>query len=90
MTAGTTGRVARLEARTEEHVRMMEGLRESVASLEERMERRFDGVDRRFVALEERMERRFDGMDAKISRHFYWMVGIQITTLTAIITALAR
>jgi hypothetical protein len=28
-------------------------------------------------------------MGTKISRHFYWIVGLQITTLTAILAALA-
>jgi ABC-type uncharacterized transport system fused permease/ATPase subunit len=45
--------------------------------LEDRMERRFESVDRRFDRLEDRM-----------SRYFMWQVGIQITTLTAVVVAL--
>ena len=41
------------------------------------MDRRFDAVDRRFDRLEDRM-----------SRFFMWQVGIQITTLTAVVIAL--
>ena len=128
MTAGVTERVAHLEGRVQEHVRMVDDLRESMASLGQRMDARFDGLeqrladserhsaerfdaamqrsdqrfdallqrmDQRFENVEQRMDRRFDGvdrrfeaMDAKFSRQFYWVVGLQLTTLTAIVTAL--
>jgi hypothetical protein len=39
--------------------------------------RRFDVSDRRFEAL-----------DDKVARHFTWLVGIQVTTLAAIVGAL--
>lgn len=78
-------RVAHAEGRIQEQARMIDGIRESIASLEQRMDRRFESVDRRFESI----DRRFDAMDAKISRCFFWLVGLQLTTLTAIITALA-
>ena len=76
--AGARDRLAHVEGRFQEQTRMVDGIRETVAGLEERMGQRFDAVDRRFEAT-----------DAKISRQFYWMVGLQLTTLTAIVTALA-
>lgn len=54
-------RVAFLEGRMVEHSRMMDGIRESIVSLEERMDRRFEAVDRRFEAI----DRRFDAIDLR-------------------------
>jgi hypothetical protein len=41
------------------------------------MDARFEGHDRRF-----------DGLDDKMSRQFVWLVGIQVTTLVAMVGAL--
>ncbi len=59
-------------------------LRETVRQLEQKMDARFDLVDRRFEAV----DRRFEFMDGKISRQFIWVVGVQVTTLVAIVGAL--
>jgi hypothetical protein len=48
-----------------------------------------DGIREALVSLEARMDRRFEGLDQKLSRHFMWLVGIQVTTLAAIVAALA-
>ena len=87
-------RVAFLEGRVEEHAGQTDGLREALASLESRMDRRFEGMDVRLNVFEERMDRRFEGvdrrldvMDEKLSRYFLWMVGAQVTTLAAVVTA---
>lgn len=84
-------RVAYLEGKVEEHARGMDGMRDAIVQLgqrlvhlEERMDRRFEAIDRRF----EGVERRLDGLDDKLSRHFVWLVGVQVTTLAAIIAAL--
>jgi hypothetical protein len=67
----------------------------------EQVESRFQGVDARFQAIDLRLDdmgRRLDGfeakvdarfhsMDDKLSRHFVWMVGIQVSSLIAMITA---
>ena len=92
-------RVARAEARLQEQVGVTDGLRDAVASLDkrvdsldQRIERRFEAIDRRFEAIDRRFEavdRRFEALDAKISRQFLWLVGIQLTTLTAIVATLA-
>ena len=96
-------RVAYLEGRVEEQTRQTDGIREAMAHLEERMDRRFeavdarlqafeDRVDKRFEALERRFEgldRRFDGTDEKYSRYFVWILGAQVTTLAAVVTAFA-
>jgi uncharacterized coiled-coil protein SlyX len=51
--------------------------------LEQRMDARFDAIDRRFEAI----GHRFAGIDDKMSRQFLWIVGIQITTLVAVVGA---
>ncbi len=53
-------------------------LRDAVRHLDQKMDARFD--------LE--WTRRFESMDDKISRHFVWIVGVQVTTLVAIVGAL--
>ena len=52
-----------------------------IDELEAKFERRSDG-------LEDRFERRVEGLEDKMSRHFTWVVGIQVTTLVAIVGAL--
>jgi hypothetical protein len=49
---------------------------------------RLSGVEASIRHLEERSESRFDAMDGKMSRQFTWLVGIQVTTLCAILAAL--
>ena len=92
---GLEERVAFLEGKVEEHSRTLDGVREAVVQLEQRMDRRFEGVDRRFEALERRLDgldqkldQRTDALDQKISRQFVWLVGVQLTTLVALIGAL--
>ncbi len=92
-------RVAFLEGRVTEHTRGMDGIRDALSSLEARVDGRFESVDRRFEAIDRRfeavdrrfdnLERRLDGLDEKISRQFVWLVGVQVTTLAAIVAALA-
>jgi hypothetical protein len=74
---GIEQRVAYVEGRLAEHGQVVNDIRGCIGRLEERMDRRFDGVDRRFDRLEDRM-----------NRLFMWQVGIQITTLTAVVVAL--
>jgi hypothetical protein len=56
-------------------------------ALETRLDTRFQGIDSRLDGLEATMDARFHSMDDKISRHFVWMVGIQVSSLIAMITA---
>jgi len=116
-------RVAFLEGRVVEHSHMLDGIREAIVHLEQRMDRRFElleqrltgleqrfeqrfalieerfvAIDQRFVAIDQRfagidqrfvgLDQRIDNLDAKVSRQFMWLVGIQMTTLAAIVAAL--
>lgn len=112
MAAPVEERVAYLEGRVEEQTHMINGIREAIVHLEERMDRRFEGVERRFEgidtrfagidrrfealesridALDRKLDRRTDALDEKLSSHFVWLVGVQVTTFVAIVAAvLAR
>jgi tetrahydromethanopterin S-methyltransferase subunit B len=70
-------RVAHLEGHMNELSQRLSGVEAAIRHLEQRTDTRFDSVDRRF-----------DALDAKMSRQFMWLVGIQITTLVAIVVAL--
>jgi predicted RNase H-like nuclease (RuvC/YqgF family) len=95
-------RVAYLEGQVSEHTHTLIEIRDAIRQLDQRfdarfeqVDRRFEQVDRRFEQLERRFDTRFDvydrrleGLDEKVSRQFTWVVGIQVTTLIAIVGAL--
>ena len=95
-------RVAYLEGQVSEQSHAMLEVRDAVRDLERRMDVRFEAVDRRFEAIDRRFEnierrietldaglaRRMDALDDKVSRQFVWVVGVQVTTLVAIVGAL--
>ena len=78
--------------------RFREELATRISSLEQSMNARFESVDTRFESIDKRFEsidRRFesidgriDALDDKVSRQFMWLVGIQITVLIAVVSAL--
>ena len=92
-------RLAYLEGQVSEHAHAFVDIRDTIRQLEHRMDTRFDVVERRFDVVERRFEaidRRFEGVDArfealdqKISRQFVWLVGMQVTTLAAVVGAMA-
>ena len=84
-------RVAYIEGQMAEQSHAFVAVRDSLTGLERRVDRLEQRVDARFDAMERRfdgVERHINGLDDKMSRQFLWMVGIQITTLVAIVGAL--
>jgi uncharacterized coiled-coil protein SlyX len=91
-------RLAFMEGRVVEHAQMFSDIRDGMAGLgqrmdrleeridrlEERMERRFEQVDARFVQVEARL----DLLGAELSKHFRWLVGVQITATITVVAAL--
>ena len=87
------------EHKVAENARGIDGLREAIVELGNRMERGFEAMDRRFEAIDRRFEaidRRFEAMDRRfvvvdqnMSRQFRWIVGIQMTTLLTMVGAIA-
>ncbi len=88
-------RLTTVELKVEENARRIDGLHEAIRDLGDRMERRFEAVDRRFDAIDRRFEaidRRFEAMEGRfetIDRRFLWLVGFQMTTLIAVVGAIA-
>jgi len=85
-------RLATVEHKVEENARRTDGLHEAISELGNRMERRFEAVDRRLEAIDRRFEaidRRFEGIERNMSGQFRWIIGIQMTTLIAMIGAIA-
>ena len=88
-------RATEVEYKVAENARSINGLREAIVegfkAMDRRfeaMERRFEAMDRRFEAMEQRFDRRLEVVDENMSRQFRWIVGIQITTLLAMIGAI--
>lgn len=88
-------RVAYLEGQVSEQSHAMLEVRDAVRDLERRLDVRFEAIDRRFENVERRIDtldaglsRRVDALDDKVSRQLIWVVGIQVTTLVAIVGAL--
>jgi uncharacterized coiled-coil protein SlyX len=84
-------RAAFLEGRVVEHSRTLNGIRDAIVHLEQRLDRRFELLEQRFAAIDLRfaaIDQRIDNLDTTISRRFMWLVGIQVTTLVAIVAAL--
>ena len=92
-------RLTIVEHKVAKNARGIDGLRDAVVKGFEAMDRRFEAIDRRFEAIDRRFEtidRRFEAMDRRfvvvdqnMSRQFRWIVGIQMTTLLAMVGAIA-
>ena len=82
-------RLARLEARVEEHSQLFGTMREALLAFEHRMDVRFDGIERRFDAVDRRFEaidRRFEVIDHRfetLDTKFVWLIGLYVTSVIA-------
>ena len=63
-------RVAYIEGRVEEQGRGMDGIRDAIVHLEERMDARFAGVDARFTSMASSIDERFTSMGSSIDARF--------------------
>lgn len=92
-------RVAYLEGQVSEHSHALPEIRDALRHLEQRIETRMDvseqRTEARYDALRQGTElrhdalgRRIDALEDKMSRHFVWTVGVQVTTFVAIVAAL--
>jgi chromosome segregation ATPase len=76
--------------------RFREELSSRIDALDQRLSGRIDALSGRVDALDQKVDRfrdelsgRIDALDQKVSRHFVWMVGIQITILVTVVGVLA-
>ena len=81
-------RLALLEGRVSEHSQMFPDLREAIASLGRRLDSRMDRLDHRLDRLESRLDTDLGTLRTEMTGHFRWIVGIQVTTLIAVVAAL--
>jgi uncharacterized coiled-coil protein SlyX len=95
-------RVAFLEGRVEEQSQMVTGIREAIVNLEQRMDRRFEAVESRLAGLDQKLDQRVAELDQKLGgldqkldqriagldQRFARLVGLQVTTLLAMVTTL--
>lgn len=61
-------RVAFLEGRVVEHAHRIDGIREAIVSLEQRMDRRFELLEQRLSAFEQRVDERFALIDQRFAQ----------------------
>ena len=80
--------VTHLEHRMDASFQAVDRRFEAVDRRFEAIDRRFDTVDRRLDGLDDKMSRQFETVHDRMSRQFMWLVGIQVTTLAAIVAAL--
>jgi uncharacterized coiled-coil protein SlyX len=74
-------RVAFIEGQMSEQSHALIELRDAVRSLNQEMR---DTIRH----LDQKMDARFETLGDRISRQFVWLVGVQVTTLVAIVGAL--
>ncbi len=89
--ATTEQRVALLEGRLMEQTQVFADIRDVLARLERRVDAGFDRVDARFGQVDTRfgqVDVRIDAMRKDAGVDFRWIVGIQVTTLVAMVAAL--
>lgn len=80
-------RIAYVEGQVNELSLRLSGVEGSILRLEQAVNARCDALDRQVETLRQRTDVRFDTLDDKIARQFLWIVGIQITTLVAVVGA---
>ena len=68
----------------EEHSRGFTDVRGAL----ERVESRIDRLDQKLEQRIDRLDGRIDRLEDRVARQFVWLVGIQVTTLVAIVGAL--
>lgn len=86
-------RIAYIEGQMAEQAHTFLAIRDALKGIDQtidRVEHHIDRVEHRIDRVEQRIDRlehRIDGLDDKMSRQFLWLVGIQITTLVAVVGA---
>ena len=88
-------RMAHVEGRMTEQSQMfvdireeMRGIRGEILGIRGELREEIAGVRGELREGFRRVDHKFEAMEARMSRDFRWLVGIQITTLVAIIVAL--
>ena len=75
-------RLSVVEHKVVENANRIDGLREAIAELGDRMDHRFD-------AMEQRFDRRFQSMEQRFDRRFLWLTGTLAATMLAVVSVLS-
>ena len=90
---GLRGAIVELGSRMDHRFEAIDRRFEAIDRRFEAMDRRFEAMelrfDQRLESMEQRFDRRFETMDQNMSRQFRVIVGIQLTTLLAMVGAIA-
>lgn len=84
-------RLGVVEHKVAENANRIDGLREAIIELGNRMDQRFDAIDRRFDSIDRRFEsvdRRFEAMEQRFDRRFLWLTGTLAATMLAVVSVL--
>jgi uncharacterized coiled-coil protein SlyX len=89
-------RVANLEGRMHTQERRIDNVREAIVGLGNRIASLEARVDTRLTSLEARFDTRFVGLEQRMTSleeqgnsQFRWLLGTQVTTLAAVVGAMA-
>jgi hypothetical protein len=82
-------RLSYLEGRMEEHSNLLTGTRGVLLSLDRRMLRLEEALDAKVGALDLKIDTKIAALDHKLDQRFAWMIGLQVTTILAFVSAVA-
>ncbi|MXY24068.1 MAG: hypothetical protein F4Y45_06040 [Acidobacteria bacterium] len=85
-------RLTVVEHKMAENASRIDGLREAIAELGERMDRRFEAMEQRFDRRFEAIDRRFETIDQRfeaIDRRFLWLTGTLVATMLTLVSILS-
>ena len=85
-------RLTVVEQQVAENANGIAGLREAIAELGVRMDRRFEALEQRFDRRFDAIDRRFEGVDRRfevMDRRFMWLTGTLVATMLTLLGILA-
>jgi len=83
-----SGRMEALGSRVDHLDQKVDRFREELSGRMEALGSRVDHLDQKVDRFREELGGRIDALDQKVSRHFVWIVGIQITILVTVVGVL--
>ena len=92
-------RLTTVEHKVVENANRIDGLREAIVELGNRMDRRFEAMEQRFDRRFEAIDRRFDAVDRRfetveqrfdtMDRRFLWLTGTLVATILTLVSILS-
>jgi chromosome segregation ATPase len=84
-----SGRIDALSGRVDALDQKVDRFRDELSGRIDALGGRVDALDQKVDRFRDELSGRIDALDQKVSRHFVWMVGIQITILVTVVGVLA-